>query len=171
MFSKFIEKKSSGLELTQTEYYEVVDKFVACGVCNESIKFFVCLNSFGMSNKEVLFLSRALRDSGKVLSFDGCILEKHSTGGVGDSTSVVLIPLLASLGYKIIKTTGKSFVFTNGSADRFGAIPEFKVSLTNEEIERALDKTNACVLSHDELMCPADKLLYDIREKCEIEGD
>ena len=171
MFRKLIEKKCSGFELTQTEYYEVVDKFVACGVCNESMKFFVCLNSFGMSNREVLFLSKALRDSGKVLSFDACILEKHSTGGVGDPTSVVLIPLLASLGYKIIKTTGKSFVFTNGSADRFGAIPEFKVSLNNEEIEKALDKTNACVLSHDEIMCPADKLLYDIREKCGIEND
>ena len=171
MFNKFIEKKCLGLELTQTEYYEAIDKFIASGVCKESMKFFVCLNSFGMSNKEVLFLTKALRDSGKVLSFDECIFEKHSTGGVGDSTSIVLVPLLASLGYKIIKTTGKSFVFTNGSADRFGAIPDFKVSLTMDEIDKTLAKTNACVLSHDEIMCPADKLLYDVREKCEIEGD
>ena len=107
MFKNLIDKQYNGLELTQTEYYEAIDKFVACGVCKESMKFFVSLNSFGMSNKEVLFLTKALRDSGKVLSFEDCVFEKHSTGGVGDSTSVVLVPLLASLGYKMIKTTGQ----------------------------------------------------------------
>ena len=171
MFKKFIDKKYVGAELTQTEYYEAIDKFLACGVCKDSMKFFVALNTFGMSPKEVLYLTKALRDSGKVLQFEDCILEKHSTGGVGDATSVVLVPLLASLGYKIIKTTAKSFMFTNGSADRFGAIPNFKVSLHGEMVEKALNKTNACVLSHDELMCPADKLLYEVREKCDIAED
>ncbi len=171
MFKKFIDKKFNGIELTQTEFYEAIDKFVACGVCRESMKFFISLNSFGMSQKEVLYLTKALRDSGKVLEFEECIFEKHSTGGIGDATSVVLVPLLASLGYKIIKTTAKSFLFTNGSADRFGAIPNFKVTLEDDLIGRTLNKTNACVLSHDELMCPADKLLYDVREKCGIEED
>lgn len=171
MFRNLIEKKFNGQELTQTEYYEAIDKFVAAGVCKDSMKFFIALNSFGMSKREVLYLTKALRDSGKVLDFEGCIFEKHSTGGVGDSTSVVLVPLIASLGYRIIKTTAKSFMFTNGSADRFGAIPGFRVSLTQDEIDKALNKTNACVLSHDELMCPADKLLYAIREECEIESD
>ena len=171
MFSNLIEKKYNGKELTQTEYYEAVDKLVARGVNKDSIKFFLSLNSFGMTKREVLFLTKALRDSGKVLSFDECVFEKHSTGGIGDPTSVVLVPLLASLGYKIIKTTAKSFMFTNGSADRFGAIPNFKVSLTQDEIDKALNKTNACVLSHDDLMCPADKLLFEIREKCGLDND
>ncbi len=171
MFKKFIDKKYEGKELNQTEFYEAIDKFLACGACKESMKFFIALNSFGMSKREVLYLTKALRDSGKVLSFDGTVLEKHSTGGVGDPTSIVLIPLLASLGYKIIKTTAKSFMFTNGSADRFGSIPGFKVTLSNEEIEKTLTKTNACVLSHDELMCPADKLLFDVREKCGLGAD
>lgn len=171
MFKRLIDKKYQGLELNQTDYYEAVDRLISCGVCKESIKFFVCLNSFGMSPREVLYLTKALRDSGKVLAFDECIFEKHSTGGVADPTSVVLVPLLACLGYKIIKTTGKSFVFTNGSADRFGAIPDFKVTLTEEDIDKTLNKTNACVLSHDEIMCPADKLLYKVREAAGIEGD
>ena len=171
MFSNLIEKKFNGKELTQTEYYEAVDKLVSRGVNKDSIKFFLSLNSFGMTKKEVLFLTKALRDSGKVLSFDECVFEKHSTGGIGDPTSVVLVPLLASLGYRIIKTTAKSFMFTNGSADRFGAIPGFKCTLTNEGIEKALNKTNACVLSHDEIMCPADKILYDLREAAGIEND
>ncbi len=171
MFSKFIDKKYHGHELTQTEYYEAIDKFLAGGICKDSIKFFLCLNSFGMTKKEVLFLTRALRDSGAVLEFEDCVMEKHSTGGVGDPTSVVLVPLIASLGYKIIKTTAKSFLFTNGSADRFGSIPNFKVSLLGDEIEKVLTKTNACVLSHDEFVCPADKMLFKIREDYNLGED
>ena len=171
MFEKLIEKKYNGKELTQTEYYEAVDKLVLKGVNKDSVKFVLSLNSFGMTKKEVFFLTKALRDSGRVLSFDECVFEKHSTGGVGDSTSIVLIPLLASLGYKIIKTTAKSFLFTNGGADRFGAIPNFKCSLTDQEIDKALNKTNACVLSHDEIVCPADKIMFDLREVCGVEED
>lgn len=171
MFKEFLEKKFRGKELSRTEYYEIVDKLTRYGVNKESIKLFLSLNSFGMTKKEVLYLTEAVRDSGKVLNFTDCVFEKHSTGGIGDASSVVLIPLLASLGCKIIKTTAKSFVFTNGTADRFGAIPNFKVKLSDEEIRKTLEKTNACVLSHDGDICPADKLLYELRESCGIEND
>lgn len=171
MFKEFLDKKIRGKELSRTEYYEIIDKLMRYGVNKELIKLFLSLNSFGMTKKEVLYLTEAVRDSGKVLSFTECVFEKHSTGGIGDSSSVVLIPLIASLGYKIIKTTAKSFVFTNGTADRFGAIPNFKVKLTDEEIRKTLEKTNACVLSHDGDFCPADKLLYELRESCGIEND
>lgn len=172
MFKKLIDKKYGGRELSQTEYYEAVDKLLSCGVCKDSIKFFLSLNSFGMTHKEVLYFTKAIRDSGKVLKFDDeCIMEKHSTGGIGDSTSVVLVPLLASMGYKIIKTTTKSFMFTNGSADRFGAIPNFTVSLDKDQIERTLNKTNACVLSHNDMICPVDRIVQELREECGVEAD
>ncbi|MBR4998906.1 MAG: hypothetical protein IKY10_03405, partial [Clostridia bacterium] len=129
MFSNLIEKKYNGNELTQTEYYEAVDKLLRTGANKDAVKFFLSLNSFGMTRKEVLYLTKAIRDSGKVLYWDECVVEKHSTGGIGDATSVVIVPLMASLGYKIIKTTTRSFMFTNGSADRFGAIPGFSVSM------------------------------------------
>lgn len=171
MFKNLIERKINGKELTQTEYYEVVDKMVLGGVSKEAVKFFLSLNSFGMTKREVLYLSKALRDSGKVMKYDESVFEKHSTGGIGDPTSVVLIPLIASLGYKMIKTTAKSFMFMNGTADRFGAIPNFKVSLSPDEISKTLYKTNACVLSHDEIMCPADKILHEIRSRSGMETD
>lgn len=171
MFSKFIEKKYNWKELTQTEYYEAVDMLLNYGVNKESIKFFLSLNSFGMSKREVLYLTKAIRDSGKVLKFEECVMEKHSTGGVGDSTSVVLVPLLASLGYKIVKNTAKSLVFTNGSADRFGAIPNFKVTIPCEDAVKVLAKTNACVLSNNGAVCPADKIVHKLRETCGIEED
>ena len=171
MLNLFVEKKSKAKELTLAEYYEIVDYLLKNGIDKNVKKVFLSLNSFGMTKKEVYYLTLAIRDSGKVLKFNQTILEKHSTGGIGDSTSIVLIPLLASLGYKIIKTTARSFVFTNGSADRFGAIPNFKTQLTDEEIKNTLDKTNACVLSHKGDMCPADRILFDLREKYDLFDD
>ena len=171
MLDELVYKKVDGKELTLTEYYQAVDHLVKNGLDSDSRKFFFCLSSFGMSKKEVLNLTLAMRDSGRVLNFNQCIMEKHSTGGVGDSTSIVLIPLLASLGYKVIKTTAKSFIFTNGSADRFGAIPNFKCVLNNNQIEQALKTTNACVLSHSSDVVPADKLLFKLREEQGLEKD
>jgi len=171
MLGELIEKKARAHELTLADYYSIVDMLMKRGLDKSVMKMFLGLNSFGMTKREVLYLSQAMRDSGRVLKYNHCIFEKHSTGGIGDATSVVLIPLIASLGYKIIKTTAKSFVFTNGTADRFGAIPGFKVQLTEKEIEKALDTTNACILSHSGDMCPADKLLYELREQCGIEND
>ena len=171
MLNEFIKKKSEGYTLSVTEYYVAVEEILKRGINKESIKFILSLNSFGMTKQEVAYFSQAIRDSGRVLNFNHLLFEKHSTGGIGDSTSVVMIPLIASLGYKIIKTTAKSFLFTNGSADRFGAIPNFKVVLNKDEMNYALDKTNACVISHDGDICPADKILYELREMCGIEND
>ncbi len=171
MLTNLIMKKIRSQELTLQEYYEAIDELMKSGPTKEVIKFFLSLNSFGMSKKEVYYLTLAIRDSGKVLKYNQFIMEKHSTGGIGDSSSIVLIPLLASLGYKIIKNTARSFVFTNGSADRFGAIPGFSTQLSDEQIRRTLETTNACVLSHKGDMCPADKYLFDIREDYGIEDD
>ena len=171
MIGELIKKKSKAKELTMVEYYNVIDYLLKYGMDKDICKFFICLNSFGMSKREVFYLTLAMRDSGKVLRFSQPVLEKHSTGGVGDGTSVVLIPLLATMGYKIIKTTAKSFMFTNGSADRFGAIPNFRCKLSDAEIQNALETTNACVLSHEGDMCPADRILYEVRESCGIEND
>ena len=171
MIGGLIERKKQAKELAMVDYYNVIDHLLKNGIDTDIMKFFLALNSFGMTKREVLYLSLAMRDSGRVLRYNQVVLEKHSTGGVGDSTSVVLIPLLASMGYKVIKTTAKSFMFTNGSADRFGAVPNFRCTLSDAEIQRVLGKTNACVLSHDGDMCPADKLLFELREECGLEND
>lgn len=171
MLEELIKSKTAGKALTIEDYYEAVEYLIKKGVDKNSLKFFLSLNSFGMTKLEVLYLTLAMRDSGKVFKFNDIVMEKHSTGGVGDSSSIVLIPLLASLGYKIIKTTGKSFMFTNGSADKFGAIPHFRDVLTYEEIKETLHKTNACILSHSKDIDPADKLLYEIREECGIDDN
>ncbi len=169
MLKDLIVKKMKGEHLSMEDCYYVVEMLMKNKLDQDNMKFFISLSSFGLSKKEVLFMTLALRDSGRVLNFNSMILEKHSTGGIADATSVVLIPLIASLGYKIVKNTARSLVFTNGSSDRFGAIPNFKVKLDDDEIKNVMDKTNACILSHNSDICPADRILYDIMEKCGLE--
>ena len=171
MIEELVDKKIKGHSLDLVDYYYIVDYVLKHGATTEFKKMMFALNTFGMNKKEVYYFSLAIRDSGKVLHFDGTIFEKHSTGGIGDPTSIVLIPLIASLGNKIIKTSGRSFAFTNGSSDRFGAIPNFKTKLSDKDIKKCLDETNACVLSHTGDMCPVDRILFDLREEYELEND
>ena len=171
MLEDFIIEKAKAHELYQENYYEIVDYLLKNGADKSATKIFLALDSFGMSKREVLYLALAIRDSGRVIKYNQPIFEKHSTGGIGDSSSLVLIPLLACLGYKVIKTTAKSLVFTNGSADRFKAIPNFRVKLTDEEIKNVLDETNACILSHNGDICPADRILFEIIEKNRLESN
>ena len=171
MIDKLTEKKRSGKALNMEDYYLAVDYILKNGVNGKAVKFFLSLNSFGMNKQEVYYFAIAMRDSGRVLTFNQSVFEKHSTGGIGDSTSVVLIPLIASLGYRIIKTTAKSLVFTNGSSDRFGAIPGFNVKLSDKEIKTVMDETNACILSHNGDMCPADRLFFDFLESYGLTGN
>lgn len=171
MLGDLIVKKAKSLKLTQEEYSLAVEHLVKNGVDSWSLKFFLSLNSFGMSKKEVLYLANALKNSGHVVETNSDVFEKHSTGGIGDSVSVALIPLLASLGYKTIKTTGRSLVYTNGSSDRFCSIPGFKVDLTPKKILEVVEKTNACILSHAGDVCPADSKLFNVIEEAGLEND
>ena len=171
MFGQLVLKKSEAKELLSQDYYYVVDYMMNHGVDAKVKKFFYALNSFGMTRNEVLYLACAIRDSGRVLKFSETVFEKHSTGGIGDGSSIALIPLMASLGYKIVKTTGRSLVYCNGSKDRFNAIPGFVDHLTHDEVDHCLEDNGACVLSHSNDVCPADKYMYDIMEKCGIQDD
>ena len=168
--SKFIVQKAKAETLSQADYNAIVKHMMAFGVDKHTKNMFLALDKFGMTKEEVLYLALAIRDSGKVFHANEVVLEKHSTGGIGDSTSIVLIPLLSSLGYKIVKTTGKSLVFANGSADRFKAIPGFEPMEYNQ-INKALAKNNACILAHGEEYCPADSILYSIIEKYHLESN
>lgn len=168
--AKFIVRKAKAESLSQDDYNAIVKHMMAFGVDKHTKNMFYALDQFGMTKDETLFLARAIRDSGKVFHANELVLEKHSTGGIGDSTSIVLIPLLACLGYKIVKTTGKSLVFANGSADRFKAIPGFQ-PIEYTEINKALSKNNACVLAHGDEYCPADSILYKIIETYHFEDN
>ena len=171
MIERMVGKKYNGDELTQTDLYVIADMLMQKGVCKELVKIFIALDSFGMSAREVLYLTKALRDSGKIEQSEEFYFDKHSTGGVADSSSVVLVPLLSSLGYKIVKTSAESFKFTNGTADRFKSIPNFKFLDNKHDILDNLAKTNACIAYRDEKICPADKVLRKLQIVAGLESN
>lgn len=168
--AKYIVRKAKAESLTQDDFNAIVAHMMNFGLDKHTKNMFLALDQFGMTKQETLYLALAIRDSGMVFHANEWVLEKHSTGGIGDSTSVVLIPLLSSLGYKVVKTTGKSLVFANGSADRFKAIPGFE-TMDYKEINKALSKNNACVLAHGAEYCPADTILYQIIEKYHLQDN
>ena len=168
--AKYIVRKAKAESLTQDDFKAIVAHIMNFGLDKHTKNIFLALDQFGMTKQETLYLALAIRDSGRVFHANEWVLEKHSTGGIGDSTSVILIPLLSSLGYKVVKTTGKSLVFANGSADRFKAIPGFE-TMDYKAINRALAKNNACVLAHGAEYCPADTILYQIIEKYHLQDN
>ncbi|MEB3245154.1 MAG: thymidine phosphorylase [Vampirovibrionales bacterium] len=124
-----------------------------------------CIN--GLDIDETTWLTQALVDSGTVLDLEsqsGAFVDKHSTGGVGDKATLILVPLLASCGVKIAKLSGRALGFTGGTIDKLEAIPGFNVALSQEAMFAQL-KTIGCAISgQTRTLAPADGRLYALRD-------
>lgn len=120
----------------------------------------------GMTDEETADLTFAIRDSGKKLSFElgGIRADKHSTGGVGDKTSLVVMPIVAALGIKAIKMSGRGLGHTGGTVDKLEAIEGFRTDLSVPEMERVAREVGLTMVGQTEELAPADKLLYSLRD-------
>lgn len=121
----------------------------------------------GMNDKELFYLTESFINSGNIIdlsSINGVKLDKHSTGGVGDKTTFIIIPILASLGCKMVKMSGKGLGHTGGTADKILAIPGLTNVLTNNEITAQVNEVGACLITQSENVTPADKLIYALRD-------
>ncbi len=121
----------------------------------------------GMNIEETTALTLAVRDSGDKLHFsniNGLRVDKHSTGGVGDKTSLIVAPLVASCGVKIAKMSGRGLGHTGGTIDKLEAIPGFKTDLSTEEFERIVNETGIAIVGQSAELAPADKKLYALRD-------
>lgn len=131
----------------------------------------VCLN--GLSDKETTELTRAMAYSGHILTLqrhrpdeiNRGFVDKHSTGGVGDKVSLVLSPLLASVGFKVSKFSGRSLGHTGGTIDKLEAIPGFKTDINMKVFEKQIDEIGIALASQTLEFAPADKRLYALRDK------
>ncbi|GIY93973.1 thymidine phosphorylase [Caerostris extrusa] len=122
----------------------------------------------GFNDFETNQLVLKMRDSGHVFEWTeeqkSKIVDKHSTGGVGDKTSLILVPALAACGLLIPMISGRSLVHTGGTLDKLEAIKQFSTSLEEDEIHRAIDSIGCCIAGQTEECVPADKVLYSCRD-------
>ncbi len=167
-FIDIIRKKRNGLELTkeETEYF-------AFSAADESVPDYqlsallmaICLN--GLSEKETLDLTDAMARSGDIADLsgiDGIKADKHSTGGVGDKTTLIVAPIVASLGVKIAKMSGRGLGHTGGTVDKLESVPGFRTSLSSDEFISIVNECGLCVTGQSGKLCPADKKLYALRD-------
>lgn len=124
----------------------------------------VCLQGLGEAGR--VALTEGMRDSGDVLSWDlpGPVVDKHSTGGVGDAVSLLLAPMLAALGAYVPMISGRGLGHTGGTLDKLEAIPGVSVDVTAEELREIVRRTGAAIVGPTERITPADRRLYRIRD-------
>ena len=149
MILDIINKKRLGKELTYQELDTIFNGYLEGEVLDyqmSSLLMAICIN--GMSDEEIFALTKIFIDSGDVLDFsmiDGVKVDKHSTGGIGDKTTLVIAPIVASLGIPVIKMSGRGLGYTGGTIDKLESIPGYKEEEENnakykEQIEELKEK-------------------------------
>ena len=163
-----INKKSRSKTLSRKEIEYVITNY-----CNNTLPDYqisallMAIKLNGMNKKETVDLTRAMLYSGDVndlSSLPGVTVDKHSTGGVGDKTTIVLAPLVASCGLTIAKMSGRGLGHTGGTIDKLESIPGFNTSLTQQEFFDQVKKINIAVIGQTSELVPADKKLYALRD-------
>ena len=163
-----IEKKRSGFNLTEEEINFIINGYVKGDIPDYQISALLMAIFFqGMSNEESAYLTKAMLYSGDVIDLSkikGIKVDKHSTGGVGDKTTLVLGPIVASLGAKLAKLSGRGLGHTGGTLDKMESIPGMRIDLTEEQFINQVNKINIAVAGQTQKIVPADKLLYALRD-------
>ncbi len=165
---KLIEKKQRGEELTAEEIDRLIADFTAGAVPDYQMAALLMAICFkGFSDEEIVSLTLALLESGDhwelPVKFHP-VLDKHSTGGVGDKASLLMVPMLAAEGYKVPKMSGRGLAHTGGTIDKLESIPGFCAELSREDALRQLDDIGCVIMSQSEGLVPAEKKLYALRD-------
>lgn len=163
-----IKKKRDGIALSTEEIRAFVAAYTAGEIPDyQASALLMAIRFRGMDLRETTDLTLAVRDSGQILDLGHiCALrvDKHSTGGVGDKTSLVVTPIVASLGVKVAKMSGRGLGHTGGTIDKLESIRGFRTDLTMQEFERAVADVGVAIVGQTETLAPADKKLYALRD-------
>ena len=169
MINDIIAKKESGQNLNMAEIEEAVMGFVNGEISKEVMsKFIKAVYVKGMNEEETYFLTDVMTRSGDILSFEneeGVFVDKHSTGGVSDSTTIILLPIIALSGLKFLKMSGRKLGHTGGTIDKVEQFKGFKTDISLEKAKKIVNKIGACELSQTLDLAPADKVIYKLRDE------
>ena len=168
LMTEIIEKKKLNLPLSKEE----INFFIKGYVNNEipdyqvsALLMAICFNS--MTKEETFALTEAMLHSGDIIDLSkikGVKIDKHSTGGVGDKTSLALLPLVASCGVKVAKMSGRGLGHTGGTLDKLESIKGMRINLTSEEFIKQVNDINIAIIGQSQNLVPADKKLYALRD-------
>ncbi len=168
MILQIIEKKKNKQELTKDEIKYAIDEYIAGNIEDyqmSSLLMAILLN--GMTDKETIDLTDAMLCSGDIIDLSiikGIKVDKHSTGGVGDKTTLVLAPLVASCGLKVAKMSGRSLGHTGGTIDKLESIANFQTEMNMERFINQVDQIGLALISQTQNIVPADKKIYSLRD-------
>ena len=163
-----ISKKRNGGALNREEMTHLIEGYVKGEIPDYQMSAFLMAVYFqGMTKEETAVMTDLVAKSGDVVdlsSIEGIKVDKHSTGGVGDKTTLIVAPLAAACGVKVAKMSGRGLGHTGGTVDKLESIPGMRVSLEREEFFRIVNKTGLCVIGQSGNLTPADKKLYALRD-------
>ena len=163
-----ISKKRDSLELTKDELDYFVGEVVHNNVPDYQISAFLMATYLnGMTADEASNLTNAMVETGEVLDIEGVSkfsFDKHSTGGVGDKITLILVPIIASLGIPVVKMSGRGLGITGGTLDKLESIPGFNIHLSNEEILKQSKYVGAVICAQTSCLAPSDKIFYELRD-------
>lgn len=166
--AELIKKKRRGETHSDDELNFLISSFTSGQIPDYQMSAWLMAVCFqGMTDAETATLTRTMRDSGQVLDFSRLrrpVIDKHSTGGVGDKTSLVVAPVAAAAGVPVPMIAGRGLGHTGGTLDKLESIPGFSINMTLEEFQSRVGTYGLAIAGQTEAICPADKKLYALRD-------
>ncbi len=163
-----IEKKREGMALTKEEIRYIIHGFVLEKIPDYQMSAWAMAVFFrGMNSEETAELTKAMAESGEQLDLCGIpgkVVDKHSTGGVGDKTTLLVGPMVAACGIPIAKMSGRGLGHTGGTIDKLSSIPGFTVELSREDFIAQVNRIGLSIIAQSGNLVPADKKLYALRD-------
>ena len=163
-----IEKKRDGYTLTKEEISFFVNEYTNENIMDyQASALIMAIFINGMSEEETVFLTEAMAKSGDILDLseiDGITADKHSTGGVGDKTSLIVAPICASLGIKMAKMSGKGLGHTGGTIDKLESIDKYNVNISSDNFIKQVNNIGIAIIGQTGNLAPADKKIYALRD-------